>query len=585
MGIKQNLTLALNLVLEKAGKYRILSYVLFGLFVGSFINHLYSAHFLDKFELLTLDKRFCARPLRHASQKIIHIDMSDDSIEAIGRWAWPRRWHAAINGMMSEFKPSMIIYDVIFSEKDTAEDDAVFSESLKKAGCVYLGFLYDKIKQNQEGIYEGFDAILPRPEFIDGAKAIGYLNALPDTDGIIRKIVPIVEYEGKKTFHISVKAGIDYLGIAPEGAKIDAKKHFLLLEKSGKTLYRIPLGRENQMIINWIGRWGTDFQHHSYIDVIRSYKAMKEGKKPIINLHSFKDKILIIGMTAAGLIDIKATPIQGEYPGVGVNSAVINSFIKNDFIQIPKDAEQMLLIYIISVVMSLLLFRMRPINGMITTGAAVFSYLIIVVGVFNLYEMWISMAYPIAAIFFSYISITLYTQVTAAVERNKLFREATRDGLTSLYNIRHFNLLLEAEFKTLKLNKTKKAAVIMSDIDNFKKINDTHGHQVGDVILRESAKVFQSSCRQIDIVARYGGEEFIILLPGAGKEVAVDIAERIRRGVEEKRFKFKDRQYTATISFGVAEYSNDAVKEDIIRRADEALYKAKTTGKNKVVAG
>ncbi len=124
----------------------------------------------------------------------------------------------------------------------------------------------------------------------------------------------------------------------------------------------------------------------------------------------------------------------------------------------------------------------------------------------------------------------------------------------------------------------------MSDIDNFKKINDTHGHQVGDVILRDVAKVFQSNCRQIDIVARYGGEEFIVLLPGAGKKEAVDVAERIRLGVENKKFKFKDKHYTATISLGVNEYTNEEIKEDIIRKADSALYRAKTTGKNKVVA-
>jgi len=513
--------------------------------------------------------------------------MSEDSIEAIGRWPWPRKWHAALTAMLSEYKPRMIIFDVVFSEKGIEENDILFRDAIEKAGDVYLGFLYNTIGTNYEDFYRGEDiesVLRPIPMFREAARGIGYVNVIPDSDGIIRRIPPIIDYENKSTYHISVISSMDLLRVKKENLRIDFKKKTLILKTDENETITVPLDRKGELIINWVARWGKAFKHYSYFDVIKSYKAIKEGKKPKIDLNLFRNKILLIGLTASALIDIKPIPIQNAYPAVGANAAIVNSFLTKNFIGRPKEKEEIALIYFISIVMSLLLFRVRPINGMMLTVLALTFYLLLSVFVFNAYGTWITVAYPIASILLCYVLIALYTQVAATIERNKLFREATRDGLTGLYNIRHFNFLFDVEFRSLKLNKNRKGTIIMSDIDNFKKINDTYGHQVGDAILRDVAKAFKGCCRQIDIVARYGGEEFVILLPGAGKKEALDVAERIRQSVESKKFKFKDKHYTVTVSIGLSEFEDDSDKNDMIRRADEALYRAKTTGKNKVVA-
>ncbi len=573
-------------IFERGAKYKIVAHLLFGILVGTFITHLYNSHILQRLEFITLDSRFRLRPSISVSTQIIHVDMSEDSIQAIGRWPWPRNWHAAITSILSEYKPRMIIYDIIFSEEGSPENDAMFSEAIKQAGDVYLGLIYNTGESSSKDFYRGTgikSVLEPIKIFKDVAKGVGHLNVIPDSDGTIRRIPPVIEYKNKKTFHISVKASLDLLGIKEEDINFNPDRNLITLKRAQGEIIEVPLDRNNQLIINWVARWGKAFRHFSYFDVIRSHKAIQENRIPIIDLNIFRDKILLIGLTASGLIDIKPTPIQNAYPAVGAITAVINSFLNRDFIKTPARKEEILLIYLISIFVSLLLFRVRPINGMMLTALIVIAYLTLSVLTFNVYNTWITIIYPVAAVLLSYIFIALYTQVAAAIERNKLFREATRDGLTNLYNIRHFNLLLEAEYKNLKLVKNKKTSIIMSDIDNFKKINDTYGHQVGDVILRDVAKIFQSNCRQIDVIARYGGEEFIVLLPGAGKKEAVDVAERIRQGVESKKFKFKDKHYTATISLGVNEYTDEENKEDIIRKADSALYRAKTTGKNKVV--
>ena len=575
-------------LIEKGSRYKVLSHILVGLLIGVFISYLYSINLLNRVELMSLDLRFKARPPISRTNKIIHVDMSEHCIESIGRWPWPRKWQAALTSILSEFNPKMIIYDVVFSEPGLEENDVAFGEAIKKCGNVYLGLMYNTVSLNYNDLIvgKGIKSVLrPIPILKQSAKGVGHLNVIPDPDGVIRAIPPLIDYKGSKSYHISLKGSFDYLDIDENSVEIDAKNHFLICENNKKEKKIIPLNQKNQVIVNWVDKWGRAFKHYSFFDVIKSFASYKKGEKAVVNLEDFENKIVVIGLTASALIDIKPTPIQSAYPAVGAIAAIMNSFINDSFVTIPDKKHEIALICLISIFVSMLLFKVRPINGMILTGVMIFFYIFCVILIFNRYAIWINLVYPVTSILLSYVLITLYTQVAATVERNKLFREATRDGLTNLYNIRHFNLLLDAEFRNLKLKKAKAASIIMSDIDNFKKINDTYGHQVGDVILRDIAKIFQVNCRQIDVVARYGGEEFIILLPGAFVKDAIDVAERIRQNVETKKFKFKDKHYTATISFGVGEYKDEASKEDFIRKTDEALYRAKTTGKNKVVAG
>lgn len=161
-------------------------------------------------------------------------------------------------------------------------------------------------------------------------------------------------------------------------------------------------------------------------------------------------------------------------------------------------------------------------------------------------------------------------------------RLAERDGLTDLYNQRHFVAMLNAEIaRAGKLRAP--VALLMADLDNFKQYNDAHGHPKGDVALREIARILSENTRQRDIVARYGGEEFVIILPATGRAGARRVAEAIRAEVE--RFRFADQQPPGaiTITIGVAVFPDDAANaEALIQRADDALYRGKRAGKNRV---
>ena len=161
-------------------------------------------------------------------------------------------------------------------------------------------------------------------------------------------------------------------------------------------------------------------------------------------------------------------------------------------------------------------------------------------------------------------------------------READIDFLTGLPNRRRFFRALEDFLKDLS-EKNYPFSFIMIDIDNFKNINDSYGHLSGDEVLKEIASILKFYLRANTIVGRLGGEEFGIILPGVGKEDAKNVAERLRKIIQNRKIHTNEAEIKVTASFGVAQAKKDDSIETLIDRADKALYEAKKTGKNKVV--
>jgi diguanylate cyclase (GGDEF) domain len=164
-------------------------------------------------------------------------------------------------------------------------------------------------------------------------------------------------------------------------------------------------------------------------------------------------------------------------------------------------------------------------------------------------------------------------------------RLTTIDALTPAYNHRHFQDALVREVRRHERSK-RSFAVAMIDIDNFKSINDTYGHPVGDEILKGLVDILMGNVREIDIVARYGGEEFVLILPETSITRAFEVSNRLRQLVAARDFEFShlERDLRITISIGVAAFPDDGMTNtDLISRADAALYRAKKTGKNRVV--
>lgn len=161
-------------------------------------------------------------------------------------------------------------------------------------------------------------------------------------------------------------------------------------------------------------------------------------------------------------------------------------------------------------------------------------------------------------------------------------QNALRDNLTGLLTHKALDDQLEkAILEASRYNQP--LSLILADIDHFKSVNDTHGHQAGDAVLQGFAHVMDRNTRPVDIIARYGGEEFVILLLQTNHADAIAVAEKIRRDMGEQVFEVGGKQLTITGSFGVATFPEDATsQQQLFRQADQRMYKAKAGGRNQV---
>lgn len=168
---------------------------------------------------------------------------------------------------------------------------------------------------------------------------------------------------------------------------------------------------------------------------------------------------------------------------------------------------------------------------------------------------------------------------------HRILRLASTDYLTGLLNRRAFLERLERELNRCQREVSRMGIIIM-DIDHFKRVNDNFGHQVGDLVLQEFSNILVKLCRSYDFIGRYGGEEFIVCLPGADKWNTYQIAERIRSTIENKKTLLpnKESSVSITASFGIASMEPRQIKsaDKLINEADEALYRAKAQGRNRI---
>jgi diguanylate cyclase (GGDEF)-like protein len=187
----------------------------------------------------------------------------------------------------------------------------------------------------------------------------------------------------------------------------------------------------------------------------------------------------------------------------------------------------------------------------------------------------------------------LSSQIATTINRANVYAEilkhATLDALTGFYNRRQLEERIKQEVSNAKRQKAPLCG-IMTDIDFFKKVNDTYGHAVGDLVLKTIAKIIRSQLREYDIAGRYGGEEFSLLLPFTKIEEAQMVAERLRGAIEAAAIDIskvnkecEEKEIHVTISLGIYEMQAGDNDEDLLKKADKALYQAKNTGRNKVV--
>lgn len=502
------------------------------------------------------------KPKPIEAKDIVVIAIDDESFRQLHRkWPWPRSLFAEFITKLNQYQPKLISIDLqFFGASQDVNDDYLLAQSIKNAGNIVLS------------AYIAADGKYNRPIKIleEAAFESGFVNKPRDRDLILRSARILFPKElGSKSLDSSFgfKSALGFWGLKAKDIRIS--ENSLLINAPKYT--SVPFNRHGTLKLNFQVK-NNDFK------IIPFYKIIKQTAKN----DDISGKLVVVGATAEIFHDIYPTPL-GLMPGVMINANEILMYLSSGFIKDIPRVFQSIFIVIMAIICAIITYKLKALKGflaLLTQIIALFCLSLIL----SLRNFSADYFGPVFVTSVTYLGVETYKYVRLIIESAILKTMAITDGLTGLYVHRYLMLKLESEFNRSKVENSQLSFLIM-DIDHFKNINDTYGHEEGNVILKHIAKIIQDSSRKVDIVARYGGEEFCCLLPSTADKGANIYAERLRKAIEEFNFPYQeDKNLKATISIGIAslKQTNALTPEELIAFADKALYQAKETGRNKV---
>lgn len=540
---------------------------------------------LDRVEKIFFDYFLRQRPAVSVSPDILIIDIDNESIQAVGPWPWPWRYHAEMIQILKNAGAKAVLFDFMFKNRPLEEDRAALTRAVSGESPVFLPVSLESKSAKKFWIHSMPVDLEPEAqktvwihaplEIETKAADVGHNNLQTDADGVLRTVPAFLSYAGETHPYLPLAAAY---GLKHPGSKMTPASPDL----------RLPLDEKGRLFINWQGRWQELFARYSYASIVRGAQALQNGMKPAVDMDKIRGKICLVGTTAPGLSRTFATPLEAACPSTAAAAHVLSSALTGKFLRPASFVMNAFYLCVIGFLASLFFVLVRHVSAFflgIGLGAACLAFSFFI---FWRYSVWLYAAQPLFLTLTLFIFSAIYTAIAGSRERSKLFDLATRDGLTGLFVIRHFREIMNQEVVQAQLGRYP-LAVILIDIDNFKKINDTYGHPAGDMVLKKVAEMVCTNCRikrplnKVDFVARYGGEELIICLKSKLSDAALKVGERIRKAVEQTVFEWEGQKIPVTISLGVGSlHAGENVPDLMVRRADEALYRAKRNGKNQV---
>jgi len=491
--------------------------------------------------------------------KIVIVTVDDESMVRINRrWPWPRSSFGPVLEKISSESPRAILYDTTFTgASDDPQEDRTLAEAIRKTGKVILPSSF-----SNRGRY-----LPPLEPFGSAAAGHGLIGKPRDPDFVIRRMKgAFLSVDGQlRDYSFEVVAWATALGMPKGDLQFGGDKIRL-----GKT--EIPLEQDGLLYLNYQSPWLN-------FETIPIWKLMQgEPSKG-----RFRDKFVIIGATSEMFHDIHQTPF-GPMAGVGIIANVLLMFLNHHYLVSIPGWVNTALLFLAAALVVLFSYRSTLLKGFVFLF---YFSAAIVVGSFFLRRagiLWDFLS-PVLLSTLIFISINLAKYVTTLIENTALKEQAITDGLTGLYSYRYLELRLQNELARITRYKHSLSFLIF-DLDHFKRVNDTYGHETGNVVLKGLSGIIRNRTRKSDTAARYGGEEFCVILPNTELEGARIYAEEIRKTLEQEPFPLSSgKTFNVTMSIGVTNapgFGAQTVKQ-LIEQADKALYQAKEGGRNRVV--
>ncbi len=442
--------------------------------------------FLRFIELKTLDLRIASRGALPTGGEVIIAVVDEKSLTELGRWPWPRTTIAKLMDKLKASGAKTIGFDVIFSEKETANADAALAKSIARADNVTLGYFFhlskrdvahlsekeiaadaDNIKNSRYPIinsteknpddYALIKAYAPESNLkIISAAAVnsGYFNMIPDTDGSMRWAPLVIKFGNDYYSSLPLSILQQYLdwpllslnlaGYGAESVKI------------GDTT--IPTDESGRLLVNFLGPAKT-FPHYSVSDILN-------GRIPA---EKIRNKIVIVGATAIGIYDLRVTPFGATYPGVEIHANVIDNILHRNFLTHSSFTRfiDLCSIILFGLLMGLIIPRLRAVTGIFFALLILSIFVAVNVFIFSKFNVWLNLIYPALTMAVIYLAITVYHYIKEEQEKKKI-RGAFQYYLTASV----INEMLKDPTK-LKLGGDKKdLSVLFSDIRGFTTISE-----------------------------------------------------------------------------------------------------------------
>ena len=461
------------------------------LFVGFFITGLFTFFMLihlSPMEILEeklYDYRFKMRGVIKPPENIVIAAIDEKSIGRLGRWPWSRDKITRLVEILADEGAEIIVFDIFFTEKE--KNDPFLGQAIKKAGNVILPvvFEFDRKPDGPDSKFlldSAFKSIIhperfqqyspittkrpliPVPEVIKEAMALGHINMFPDGDGTLRWETMVIEYNGYLFPSIDLKAAATYLGIPHERLILKATEGIQLGEKR-----YIPTDRHGRNLIQYYGPTYT-FKYISIADIL-------EGTvKPEV----FQGKIVLIGASAVGIYDLRVTPYAAAMPGIEKHASVISSVLENRFLRKTTFSTNLIILLASGFLFSFLVVRVKAMGASLIIG--LFLLLILCSGyyLFAYRGIWINMAYPLNNLLLIFISVTAYNY---AVEER--YAKKIRAMFSSYVTEKIVNELIKNPGMAKLGGERREVTVLFSDVVGFTSFSEKHSPEEVVAILNE----------------------------------------------------------------------------------------------------
>ncbi|MDA3792355.1 MAG: adenylate/guanylate cyclase domain-containing protein [Elusimicrobia bacterium] len=470
------------------------------------------------------DQMFRIRGPRPASDKVFIVAIGDESVssQALGKWPWRRPYIASFISWANIYNPNSIILDILFTEpsEDFPNDDNLLAGEAEKSAKTFFPFfgipktaqesrgysekltpagkqLLENISLGRASDYPDIEFIdtkylvMPIPKFINTTAGSGYVNAIPDSDGITRRIPLLIKHQDYLIPNIAFSGVIDYYGLT--AGDIEIKNRNIILNTKDRVI-EIPVDGKYQMLINHRGKFEADnINMVSFVGLVDSHFAIEDGLKPGYDLNKLKDSIVFLGLTATGTSDLRPTPFTPLFPMVGVLATGASNISEGNFLKSSPAGLNFVLIFLSGLLALLITAKFKAISSAVLNIVFLFIYFAGSYILFN-NNYVITTVYPLSAVLLIYVSITIYKFTKEEKQKTAIRGMFQRYVSSSVVDV-----LIEDPGKIKLGGERKRLTVFFSDIRGFTSMSENLSAEEVVGVLNEYLT------EMIDIIFKYNG--------------------------------------------------------------------------------